>query len=751
MKIKGREGQKLLQKKNIYNELPSALLRWYGFMPSTKVLHIGKVDDSIGQMLACCPISVQTIAPTQIQDIHGKYDYIVCVDGILEQILKPIEALKKMRECLTAGGVLLLGLHNRLGIRYFCGDRDPYTNHNFDGIEGYRSLVYRGKIELQGRLYSQSEIEVMLSEVGFEKCKFSSVLPGLENPVFLYSEDYLPKEDLCNRLFPMYHEPSTIFLDEVSIYQALIDNGVFHAMANAYFVECTVDGTLSDMLHVTSSLERGPENSMITVIHDNGTVTKQAAYPEGVGRLQRLMDNTTYLKNRGIPVVELKLENGIVSMPYMECETGQLFLKKLLYQDKEAFLKVMDQFKDIILASSDSYKGDKYASDSKSSDLLFCRACLDLVPLNSFYINGQFVFFDQEFSVEKYPVNVLLTRMIASFYAGNPDFEAIIPADTLYARYGLLEGKKRWLSLEREFLVKLRNLDSLTTYYQKYKPNWSTVQANRLRMNFSDEDYQRIFVDALENIGTRKLILFGSGRYAQRFIEKYGQEYVIDAIVDNSEKCWGKTVAEIMVSPPKILRDYSIGEYHVLICIRNYFPIIKQLEEMGIHAYGVFEPERMYRRKRHPIPRDNTKAVKKYHVGYIAGVFDLFHVGHLNLLRRAKEQCDYLIVGVVSDRQVREVKKVEPFIPFEERVAVLEACRCVDEVVEIPLGHHDTADAWRMHHFDVQFSGSDYEHDPVWLRKKEWLEERGSTMVFFPYTQSTSSTKLKKLITERLI
>ena len=741
----------LLQKDNIFNDLPSALLRWYKFKPGAKVLHIGEADDAVGQMLAGGPLHVQVISPMHLGEIKDKYDYIICIDGILERITKPIENLKILREGLTAGGILLLGLHNRLGFRYFCGDRDPYTNHNLDGIEGYRHSLMGSKAEYKGRMYSQCEIQGMLSESGFKKCKFSSVFPGLENPVFVYAEGYLPKEDLCNRLFPMYHEPSSVFLEEVPIYQTLIDNGLFHSMANAYFVECTVDGKISDMLHVTSSLERGPENAMITVIHDNGIVTKQAAYPEGTVRLQRLMDNTTYLKHRGIPVVELRFENGVVSMPYMESETGQLFLKKLLYQDKDAFLKAMDQFKDVILSSSDYYKGDEYASDDKSSDLLFCYACLDLVPLNSFYINGQFVFFDQEFSVEKYPANVLLTRMIASFYAGNPDFEAIIPVDTLYARYGLLEGKERWLKLEREFLVKLRNLESLTTYYQKYKPKWSTIQANRLRMNFSEEDYQRIFVDALDNIGSRKLIIFGSGRYAQKFIEKYGREYAIDAIVDNAEKCWGKTVADITVSSPKMLQDYSIGEYHVLICIRNYFPIIKQLEEMGIHAYGVFEPERMYRRKRHPIPLDNKKTEKKYHVGYIAGVFDLFHVGHLNLLRRAKEQCDYLIVGVVSDRQVREVKKVEPFIPFEERVEVLESCRCVDEVVEIPLGHHDTADAWRMYHFDVQFSGSDYEHDTVWLAKKKWLEERGSTMVFFPYTQSTSSTKLKKLITERLI
>ena len=81
----------------------------------------------------------------------------------------------------------------------------------------------------------------------------------------------------------------------------------------------------------------------------------------------------------------------------------------------------------------------------------------------------------------------------------------------------------------------------------------------------------------------------------------------------------------------------------------------------------------------------------------------------------------------------------------------MQSCQYVDKAVEIPFEHPDTDYAWEQYRFDVQFSGSDYEHDPVWLNKKKWLEARGSTMVFFPYTQTTSSSKIKKLIEERLM
>ncbi|MBD5503058.1 MAG: adenylyltransferase/cytidyltransferase family protein [Lachnospiraceae bacterium] len=136
--------------------------------------------------------------------------------------------------------------------------------------------------------------------------------------------------------------------------------------------------------------------------------------------------------------------------------------------------------------------------------------------------------------------------------------------------------------------------------------------------------------------------------------------------------------------------------------------------------------------------------MKRYHIGYVAGVFDLFHIGHLNLLRRAKEQCDYLIAGVVTDEQVINTKKTRPYIPFEERLAIVQACRYVDEAVEIPIDRPDTQDAYYMYHFDAQFSGSDYADDSYWLSKKLFLQQHGSDLVFFPYTEGISSTGIKE-------
>ena len=123
-------------------------------------------------------------------------------------------------------------------------------------------------------------------------------------------------------------------------------------------------------------------------------------------------------------------------------------------------------------------------------------------------------------------------------------------------------------------------------------------------------------------------------------------------------------------------------------------------------------------------------------VGYLSGTFDLFHVGHLNLLRRAKEQCDYLIVGV---HKSGSWKGKETFIPFEERCAILESVRYVDRVVESPT---EDSDAWDMFRYDRLFVGSDYQGSERFARYEKYLEGKAK-IIYFPYTQGTSSTKLR--------
>jgi glycerol-3-phosphate cytidylyltransferase len=137
---------------------------------------------------------------------------------------------------------------------------------------------------------------------------------------------------------------------------------------------------------------------------------------------------------------------------------------------------------------------------------------------------------------------------------------------------------------------------------------------------------------------------------------------------------------------------------------------------------------------------------KRQVVGYTTGVFDLFHVGHLNILMAAKSLCDQLIVGVSTDELVK-YKNKKPVIPFEERIQIVRACKYVD--VAVPQVSLDKLDAQKRINFDLLFVGDDWYGDTNWNEIEEQLSKSGVRVHYFPYTKTTSSTLINQTL-ERL-
>ncbi|SDK41758.1 adenylyltransferase/cytidyltransferase family protein [Arthrobacter sp. ok362] len=131
-------------------------------------------------------------------------------------------------------------------------------------------------------------------------------------------------------------------------------------------------------------------------------------------------------------------------------------------------------------------------------------------------------------------------------------------------------------------------------------------------------------------------------------------------------------------------------------------------------------------------------------IGYAAGAFDLFHVGHLNLLAQARQRCDYLIAGVVSDELLRATKGRAPVVPLAERLEIVRNIRYVDEAVaEV---HPSRLDTWRDIHFDVFFKGDDWRGTEKGVSLEQQLSSVGVEVVYFPYTMHTSSTVLRRAL-----
>lgn len=129
-------------------------------------------------------------------------------------------------------------------------------------------------------------------------------------------------------------------------------------------------------------------------------------------------------------------------------------------------------------------------------------------------------------------------------------------------------------------------------------------------------------------------------------------------------------------------------------------------------------------------------------IGFTAGTFDMFHIGHLNLIKNARARCDYLIVGVNTDRLVWEYKGKKAIVPLVERIEIVRSLRFVDEVMEIDS--LDKKISWRQKHYNLLFIGDDWKGNPRWEKTVREMNEYGVKTIFLPHTEGTNSTLLRE-------
>ena len=237
----------------------------------------------------------------------------------------------------------------------------------------------------------------------------------------------------------------------------------------------------------------------------------------------------------------------------------------------------------------------------------------------------------------------------------------------------------------------------------------------------------------------KAVILFGTGNYFENYMLCHGLEERKRPLfaVDNREEVVGTQKWGVEIQAPEKLRELVPNSFYVVICSARYKEIAEQLESMGVTDYQYY----------HPVPVESNsfpeepQGDKPYRIGYVPGVFDLFHVGHLNLLRNSKSRCEYLIVGVLTDELAEHFKKRRPVIPYAQRAAIVEAITYVDRVVPVDFSNTYKIDAWHRYHYDCHFSGNDHGDD--WAEDLRQLREVGSNMEFFAYTQATSTTQIR--------
>lgn len=136
--------------------------------------------------------------------------------------------------------------------------------------------------------------------------------------------------------------------------------------------------------------------------------------------------------------------------------------------------------------------------------------------------------------------------------------------------------------------------------------------------------------------------------------------------------------------------------------------------------------------------------MKKYKVGFLCGFFDLLHDGHIDILRQAKQQCDYLIVAVGTDEFMIKRKNRISVLSYEQRVKIVESIKYVDLVV--PETNLNKIAAYELYHFDVMFSGEDHINEPVYIESSRILKEKGVETIYVPRKNNISSTQIRKQV-----
>lgn len=131
-------------------------------------------------------------------------------------------------------------------------------------------------------------------------------------------------------------------------------------------------------------------------------------------------------------------------------------------------------------------------------------------------------------------------------------------------------------------------------------------------------------------------------------------------------------------------------------------------------------------------------------VGYIVGAFDLFHIGHVNILKRARSMCDYLIVGLATDGWMKEYKNKTPIISFGQRKEILLSCKFIDSVV--PQEDFDDFKAWEKLKFNIMFVGDDWKNTKRFEELENKFHSVGVKIIYFPYTKEISTTMIKERI-----
>lgn len=404
----------------LYKLKKYSVISWIKFKNGSRILCIN-IDEDILELLRLNNPSL-IFDNYQNNNAYRKqtYDYILAFH-IFEN--DQIDVLYNLYDYLNDDGYIYLGCENSNAITYDFGNSYTYKN-----------------------IHDKNYIESKLLEAKYSINDCYSVFPSLSKAKLMISKNYMINESISIRYVSSNDSDWLRIVNEGKALEEIKDIKEFHNKANSFFYVLSKQNKRlrNCPLQITLSPDRGINDFSITVVYLDKV---EKIYP--FNRNTKLIENCEYLENYNVCTVNMSYKNGIYSMPYIKDENGVLFFKKLLKSNTAQFISMCDKYYDILLNSSKTVGVDKCGP-------ILERCYIDLVPLNCFVKNNEFVFFDQEFYVKNYPVNIIMWRTLYLIYT-NIEEEISPSKEEMFIRYGFNEYVDDLIKMSDNYFNKIRN------------------------------------------------------------------------------------------------------------------------------------------------------------------------------------------------------------------------------------------------------------------------------------------------------
>jgi hypothetical protein len=433
----------------------------------------------------------------------------------------------------------------------------------------------------------------MLDLIGFKERKFFYPYPDIHTTQVLYTDEIQPTRSMRDKISIFHEQQTKRLLDEAVLIDHFLDNGVMNTFCNSFFIDLSDEPI--DIRYATLSLERPHKHAMVTAIHGS-YVTKTAIYPEGVLGLNHLVNNHEAIAKAEIPILPLNWSSDMVSMKYVNAKDGMHHIRQAVAEGKprEFFIRLIHQYMEDMRKCSDVSDRihPKFLSEKPKEFWGKCRKVVytEMIPGNSFYIDGRPFYFDQEYSINDCPEVFLLYRIVRDIYQGVQAINDIICFPDMLELLGIDKYWESCRKIEEEFQHYLRQYDKYVGFWHWVFPSYRELFRNRSLVSIKDYvDKEDLF--SIKDFQKEVTVVFGTGRMAQRYVDSLSDETDIAYFVDNDSSKWNTSFCGREIHDPRDIMTLPTDKFHVIIAINDYEPILKQLDmyDIGRGCVRVFK------------------------------------------------------------------------------------------------------------------------------------------------------------------